>query len=88
MKLPSKLPFSQKEYLQFFPLSSLGETCVLSFTSVLEADPKNIFSYLRDVENYIGHVLDVLLFDKHQYTHQMFGLYIYLAGLCNIFFVP
>ena len=36
-------------------------------------DPKNIFNYQRDVENYTDQVLNFLLFDKHEYTHGIFG---------------
>ena len=34
------------------------------FYSALEGDPKNIFYYQRDVENYTDQVLNFLLFDE------------------------
>ena len=64
-----KLPFCQEEHVQIFPLSSPGETCALPFDFVLETDPKNIFYYQRDVENYTDQVLNFLLFDRHEYIH-------------------
>ena len=39
----------------------------LDFT--LERDPKNIFYYQRDVENYMDQILNFLLFDRHEYMH-------------------
>ena len=41
----------------------------LPFDFALERDPKNIFYYQRDVENYTDQVLNFLLFDKLEYTH-------------------
>ena len=32
-------------------------------------DPKIIFYYQRDVENYTDQVLNFLLFDRHEYIH-------------------
>ena len=34
-----------------------------------QRDPKNIFYYQRDIENYAGQVLNFLLFDRHEYIH-------------------
>ena len=42
---------------------------VLPFDFALERDPKNIFYYQRDVENYMDQVLSFLLFDRHEYIH-------------------
>ena len=64
-----KLPFSQQEYVQIFPLASPSKICVLPFNFALERDPKNIFYYQRDVENYTDQVLNFLLFDRHEYIH-------------------
>ena len=41
----------------------------LPFDFALERDPKNIFYYQRDVENYTDQVLNFLLFDRHEYIH-------------------
>ena len=63
--------FSQQEYVQlsnFLPLPSPNKTCVLPFDFALERDPKNIFYYQRDVENYTDQVLN-FLFDRHEYIH-------------------
>ena len=46
--------------------------CGLPFDFLLERDPKNIFYYQREVENYTDQVLGFLLFDKHEYTHGIF----------------
>ena len=64
-----KLPFSQQEDVQIFPLPSSSKTCALPFDFALERDPKNIFYYQRDVENYTDQVLNFLLFDRHEYIH-------------------
>ena len=32
-------------------------------------DPKNIFYYQREVDNYTNQFLDFLIFDKHEYTY-------------------
>ena len=64
-----KLPFPQQETSRFFPLPSPSKTCALPFDFALETDPKNIFYYQRDVENYTDQVLGFLLFDRHEYTH-------------------
>ena len=48
------LPLSQQEHVQIFPLFSPSKTCVLPFNFVLVKDPKNIFYYQHDVENYAG----------------------------------
>ena len=39
---------------------------------MLKRDPKNIFCYHREIENYTYQVLDFLLFDKHEYTQGIF----------------
>ena len=65
----TKLPFSQQKHVQIFPLPSPSKTCALHFDSTLEKDPKNIFYYQRDVENYTDQVLNFLLFDRHEYIH-------------------
>ena len=59
-----KLPFSQQEHVQIFPLPSPSKTCALPFDFALERDPKNIFYYQRDVENCTDQVLNFLLFDE------------------------
>ena len=41
----------------------------LPFDFALERDPKNIFYYQRDIENYTDQVLNFLLFDRHEYIH-------------------
>ena len=64
-----KLPFSQQGHFQISPLPSPSKTCALLFDLGLERDPKNIFCYQRDVENYTEQGLNFLLFDRHEYTH-------------------
>ena len=64
-----KLPFPQHEHLQRFPLPSPSKTYALPFDFALQGDPKNIFYYQRDAENYTDQDLDLLLFDRHEYTH-------------------
>ena len=64
-----KLPFLSKNISKYFPLPSPSKTCALPFDFALERDPKNVFYYKRDVENYTDQVLDFLLFDRHEYTH-------------------
>ena len=64
-----KLPFSQQEHLQIFPLPSPCKSCALPFDFALESDPKNMFYYQRDVETYTDQVLDFLLFDRHENIH-------------------
>ena len=64
-----KLPFSQQEHIQIFPLPSPNKTCARPFDFALERDPKNIFFYQHDVENYTDQVLNFLLFDRHEYIH-------------------
>ena len=56
-----KLPFSQQKHVQIFPLPLPSKT--------LERDPKNIFYYQCDMENYTDQVLNFLLFDRHGYIH-------------------
>ena len=41
----------------------------LPFDFALERDPKNIFYYQRDIENYTDQVLSFLLFDRHEHIH-------------------
>ena len=41
----------------------------LPFNFAFETDPKNIFYYQRDAENYMDQVLNVFLFDRHEYIH-------------------
>ena len=62
-----KLPLSQEEHVQIFPLSLPSQTCGLPSDFVLERDPKNIFYYQRNKENYPDQVLNFLLFDRHEY---------------------
>ena len=64
-----ELPFSQQEHVQVFPLPLPSKTCALLFDFSLERDPKNIFYYQHDVENYVDQVLNFLLFDRHEYIH-------------------
>ena len=54
---------------QFLQLPLPSKTCVLLFDFALERDPKNIFYYQRDVQNYTDQVLNFLLFDRHDYIH-------------------
>ena len=68
-----KLTLSQQEHLQIFPLPSPSKSCVPPFIFELERDPKNIFYYQCDIENYIDQVLDFLLFDRHEYLHTEFS---------------
>ena len=83
-----KLPFSLQEHVQIFPLSLPSKTCALPFDFALERDPKNIFYYQRDVENYTDQVLNFLLFDRHEYIHtESSGQHTYVMGLFNFFFV-
>ena len=53
----------------FSPLPSQSKTCAFPFDFMLERDPKIIFNYQRDVENYPDQVLNFLLFDGHEYIH-------------------
>ena len=62
-----KSPFSQQENLHFFPLPSSTKTCARPFHFALEEDPKNIFNYQHDAENYTDHVINFLLFDRDEY---------------------
>ena len=64
-----KLPFSQQEHILILPISSPSKTCALPFDFALVRDPKNIFYYQRDVENYTDQVLDFLLRSGHEYVH-------------------
>ena len=64
-----KLPFTQQEHVQIFPLPSPSKTCALPFDFALERDPKNIFCYQRDAEKYTDQVL-IFLFDRHEYIHK------------------
>ena len=85
-----KLPFSKQEHGQIFPLPSPSKTCALPFNFTLDRDPKNIFYYQLDVENYTDHFLNFLLFDRHNiYTQNLpvcnSGQHV--TGLFNFFFV-
>ena len=42
---------------------------VLPFNFALNRDPKNIFYYQRDVEDYTDQVLNFWLFNRHEYIH-------------------
>ena len=64
-----KLPFSQQKHVQIFPLPLPTKTCALPFDFALERDPKNIFYYQCDIENYTDQVLNFLVFDRHEYIH-------------------
>ena len=79
----------RKNYLFLSKDVSKSEVCVLSFHSMLDWDPKNIFNYQHDVQNYRDQVLDFTLFDKHEYTHGIFWsvilVNIIVTVLCNFF---
>ena len=48
---------------------------MLPFDFTLGRDPKNIFYYQRDVENYTEQVLNFLLLDRHEYmSTESYGL--------------
>ena len=64
--------FLSKNISKYFPLPSPSETCAFIFDYVLERDPKNIFYYQCDAENYTHQVLGFLLFDKREYMHGIF----------------
>ena len=64
-----KLPFLRKNNSKMFRLPSPCETCAFPFDFVLGRDPKNIFYYQREVENYTDQVPDFLWFDKQEYTN-------------------
>ena len=77
---------------KFLPLPSPSKTCALPFDFALERDPKNVFYYQGDVENYTDQVLNFLyLIDMNIYTLNLpvcnSGLYTYVTGLYNFFFV-
>ena len=55
--------------VKHFPFPSLSKACALPFNFALERDPKNIFYYQRDAENYTDQVLDFSLFNRHEYKH-------------------
>ena len=64
-----------KNISKFFPLPLPSETCVLPFDFAFWRDPKDIFYYQVDVQNYTDLVLDFLLFDRHEYIHtESYGL--------------
>ena len=54
---------------KFFALPLPSKIRALSFDFALERDPKNIFDYQRDVENFKDQVFIFLLFDRHEYIH-------------------
>ena len=64
-----KLPLSQQKHFQIFPLTSPNKTCALPFNFLFKRDPKNIFYYQHDIENYMDQVLTFLLFHRHEYIH-------------------
>ena len=84
-----KLPFLSKNMSKFSPLLSPSKTCALPFDFTLEQDPKNIFYYQCNVENYTDQVLNFLLFDGHEYIMNLAfcnsGQYTYVMSLCNFF---
>ena len=88
-----KLTFFQQEHVQSFPPPSPSKTCALAFDFALDRDPKNIFYYQHDVENYTDWVLNFLLFDRHEYIYTRnlpvcnSGHHTYVTGLINFFFV-
>ena len=45
----------------------------LPFDFALERDPKNIFYYQRDIENYTDQILNFLLLVRHEYIHTEFS---------------
>ena len=45
----------------------------LPFDFALERDPKNIFYYQHDVQNYTEQVLNFFLFDRHEYIHKEYA---------------
>ena len=59
-----KLPFSQQEHVQTFPLLSPSNTYALPFDFALERDLKNISYYQRDIENYMDQVLNFFVIQK------------------------
>ena len=58
--------FLRKNNSKFFPLPSPSKACALPLDFALERDPKNIFYYQRDVENYSDQVLDFLLLGRDE----------------------
>ena len=62
----------------------------VSFSSI-SWDTKNTFYYQCDADNYMDHVLDFLLFDKHKCIHEIFRpailVSIFVTGFCSFFFV-
>ena len=88
-----KLYFLCKSISKFFPLPSPSGTCALSLDFMLGREPKNIFYYPCNEENYTDQVLDFLSFDKNKYTREIFRSAILviiftLWGSFNLFFVP
>ena len=89
-----KLPFSQQEHLQSFP-TSLAKRSTCASIRFRVRDPKNIFYYQRDVQNYTDQILDFSLFDKHEFKHgifwsvilvSIFMLRVYVAFFCCLRF--
>ena len=77
---------------KFFPLPSTCKICALPFDFALERDPRNIFYYQHDVENYTDQVLNFCyLKDMNMYTRNLpvcnSGQYTCVTDLCNVFFV-
>ena len=54
---------------KFRPLPLPSKTCVLPFEFMLGKDPKNIFPYQHDIENYTDQIVNFSLFDRHEYTY-------------------
>ena len=78
-----KLPLSQQEHLQVPPTS---KTCLLHFDVTLKRDPKNIFYYQRDLENYTDQVLNILLLGRSEYIHtETSGLHFWSVYLSYVF---
>ena len=71
---------------KFFPLPSPSKTCVLPFDFALERDPKNIFYYQHDVENYTHWYIHTNIYTLNLPVCNS-GLYTYVTGLRNFLFV-
>ena len=68
---------------KLFPLPSRSTKCALPSDFELERNPKNIFYYQRDVENYTDQDLNFLLFDRQEYIHtESSGLQFWSVYLC------
>ena len=66
---------------------------MLPFDFALDKNLKNIFYYEHNVENYMDQVLNILLFDRHEYIYTWNllvcnpGQRTYVMGLFNFFSV-